>query len=83
MIPLYKLVTKAFEIPLQEARMARDKGLEELLLTASNNVVAPVNWNHGEDLPILPAGSDQAARQNYPRRWKPAWPYLRIVFQPK
>jgi hypothetical protein len=43
----------------------------------------PVNWKQGEDVIIVPAVSDEEARQNYRNGWKAVKPYLRIVPQPK
>jgi alkyl hydroperoxide reductase subunit AhpC len=43
----------------------------------------PVNWKQGDDVIILPAVSDEEAKQKYPDGWKAPKPYLRIVPQPK
>jgi hypothetical protein len=42
-----------------------------------------VNWNPGDEVIILPAVSDEEARQNYPDGWRAPKPYLRIVPQPR
>src|SRR5216683_1319669 len=42
-----------------------------------------VNWKQGDDVIILPAVSDEEAKQKYPGGWKAPKPYLRIVPQPK
>ena len=46
-------------------------------------MATPVNWKRGEDVIIVPAVSDEAAKAKYPDGWKAPKPYLRIVPQPK
>src|SRR5271165_6731331 len=57
--------------------------LDSIQLTAKHNVATPVNWKHGEDVIIVPAVSDEEAKQKYPGGWRTVKPYLRIVAQPK
>jgi alkyl hydroperoxide reductase subunit AhpC len=57
--------------------------LDSLQLTAKHKVATPVNWKQGEDVIIVPAVSDEEAKQKYPGGWKAPKPYLRIVPQPK
>jgi alkyl hydroperoxide reductase subunit AhpC len=57
--------------------------LESCQLTAKHQVATPVNWKNGEDVIIVPAVSDDAAKAKYPNGWKAPKPYLRIVPQPK
>jgi alkyl hydroperoxide reductase subunit AhpC len=57
--------------------------LDSIQLTANHKVATPVNWKQGEDVIIVPAVSDDEARQKYPEGWKTVKPYLRIVPQPK
>jgi alkyl hydroperoxide reductase subunit AhpC len=57
--------------------------LDSMQLTAKFKVATPVNWKEGEDVIILPAVSDEEAKQKYPDGWKSPKPYLRIVAQPK
>ena len=56
--------------------------LDSCQLTAKHQVATPVNWRQGEDVIIVPAVSDEAARQKFPGGWKAPKPYLRIVPQP-
>ena len=56
--------------------------IDSLQLTAKHQVATPVNWRHGEDVIIVPAVTDDAARVKYPGGWKAPKPYLRIVAQP-
>lgn len=57
--------------------------LDSMQLTAAHKVATPVNWKQGEDVIIVPAVSDEEAKQKYPGGWKAPKPYLRIVPQPK
>lgn len=57
--------------------------LDSMQLTAQHKVATPVNWKPGGDVIILPAVSDEEARQRFPEGWKAPKPYLRIVPQPK
>jgi alkyl hydroperoxide reductase subunit AhpC len=57
--------------------------IDSLQLTARHQVATPVNWKNGEDVIIVTAVSDDAAREKYPEGWKTLKPYLRIVPQPR
>jgi alkyl hydroperoxide reductase subunit AhpC len=57
--------------------------LDSMQLTAKHKVATPVNWKQGEDVIIVPAVSDDEAKQKFPGGWKAPRPYLRIVPQPK
>ena len=57
--------------------------LDSMQLTAKHKVATPVNWKPGEDVIIIPAGSDEEAKKQFPGGWKALKPYLRIVPQPK
>ena len=57
--------------------------IDSIQLTAKHKVATPVNWKNGEDVIIVPAVSDEEAKQKYPNGWKSPKPYLRIVPQPK
>lgn len=56
--------------------------IDSCQLTASHQVATPVNWKHGDDVIIVPAVSDEQAKQKYPGGWEAPLPYLRIVPQP-
>ena len=56
--------------------------VDSMQLTAKHKVATPVNWKQGDDVIILPAVSDDEAKQIYPSGWKAPRPYLRIVPQP-
>ena len=56
--------------------------IDSMQLTAEHKVATPVNWKDGQDVIILPAVSDDEAKQKYPQGWKAPKPYLRITKQP-
>ena len=56
--------------------------VDSIQLTAKYSVATPVNWQQGEDCIIVPALSDDAAKEKFPGGWKTLKPYLRIVPQP-
>jgi len=56
--------------------------LDSLQLTAREPVATPVNWIQGDNVIIVPAVSDEQAREKFPGGWKAPKPYLRIVPQP-
>jgi len=57
--------------------------LDSIQLTARHKVATPVNWKPGGDVIILPAVSDEEAKQKFANGWKAPKPYLRIVSQPE
>ena len=56
--------------------------LDSMQLTASRKVATPANWEMGDDVIIVPAVSDEEAKEVYPDGWKTVKPYLRMVSQP-
>ena len=42
-----------------------------------------MNWNPGDDVIIVPAVTDEEAKQKYPSGWQSPKPYIRIVPQPQ
>jgi alkyl hydroperoxide reductase subunit AhpC len=57
--------------------------LDSIQLTAKHKVATPVNWKNGDDVIIVPAVSDEEAKQRFPGGWKSPKPYMRVVPQPK
>jgi len=57
--------------------------LDSMQLTAKHQVATPVNWKPGNDVIIVPAVTDDMAKEKYPEGWKTVKPYLRLVKQPK
>ncbi len=56
--------------------------LDSLQLTAKHQVATPVNWQHGQEVIIVPALNDEAAKEKFPGGWRAEKPYLRYVPQP-
>ena len=56
--------------------------IDSLQLTAKYSVATPVNWKDGEDCIIVPAVSDEEAKEKFPAGWKAVKPYLRVTPQP-
>lgn len=56
--------------------------IDSLQLTANHKVATPANWNDGEEVIIVPAVSDEAAKEAFPDGWRAEKPYLRYVKQP-
>jgi len=56
--------------------------IDSLQLTADFNVATPVNWTYGEDVIIVPALSDDEAREQFPAGWNSVKPYMRMIHQP-
>ena len=57
--------------------------IDSLQLTDAHRVATPVNWKQGEDVIIVPAGTDEEAKTKFPGGWKALKPYLRLTPQPK
>ncbi len=57
--------------------------IDSLQLTADHSVATPVNWQHGEDVIIVPSLSDEEAREKFPKGWETVKPYLRVTPQPQ
>lgn len=56
--------------------------IDSLQLTANYSVATPVNWKDGDDCIIVPAVSNEEAKEKFPAGWKEVKPYLRITPQP-
>ncbi len=56
--------------------------IDSMQLTAKHKVATPVNWQHGEDVIIVPSISNEEAKKIYPQGWETVKPYLRKVKQP-
>ncbi len=57
--------------------------IDSMQLTAKHKVATPADWQHGEDVIILPSVSDEDAKLQYGEGFKTVKPYLRLVAQPK
>ncbi|HEY8545700.1 MAG TPA: peroxiredoxin [Acidimicrobiales bacterium] len=56
--------------------------IDSLQLTANHSVATPADWKHGEDVIIVPALSDEEAKEKFPQGWEAKKPYLRVTKQP-
>lgn len=56
--------------------------IDSLQLTAKYSVATPVNWKDGEDCIIVPAVTDEQAKEKFPAGWTTLKPYLRVTPQP-
>lgn len=56
--------------------------IDSLQLTAKYSVATPVNWKDGDDVIIVPAVTDEQAKEKFPAGWKALKPYLRVTPQP-
>jgi alkyl hydroperoxide reductase subunit AhpC len=56
--------------------------IDSLQLTANYSVATPADWKDGDDVIIVPAVSDEAAKEKFPAGWNAVRPYLRITKQP-
>ena len=69
--------------------MSTGRNFEELLrvidscqLTSRHKVATPANWKQGEDVIIVPAVDNEAAKELFPDGWETVKPYLRKVKDP-
>ena len=56
--------------------------IDSLQLTAYHKVATPANWKDGEDVIIVPAVSDEDAKELFPKGFDTIRPYLRVTPQP-
>ena len=80
-----KLIKLIITYPMSTGRNFDEvlRVLDSIQLTARHKVATPVNWRQGEDVIIVPAVSNEAAKEKFPNGWKAPKPYLRIVPQPE
>lgn len=53
--------------------------IDSLQLTDKQKLATPVNWRNGDAAIIVPALSDEQAKEHFPQGWKTLKPYLRYV----
>jgi len=56
--------------------------IDSLQLSAKYSVSTPADWQDGEDVIIMPAVTDEDAKQKFPKGFKALRPYLRLTPQP-
>ena len=79
-----KKVKLALSYPMSTGRNFAEilRAIDSLQLTARHQVATPANWQQGEDVIIVPAVSDDAAKVKFPDGWRAPKPYMRVVKQP-
>ncbi|MEE3337920.1 MAG: peroxiredoxin [Candidatus Latescibacterota bacterium] len=56
--------------------------IDSLQLTANHKVATPANWQDGDDCIVVPALSDDEAKELFPKGFEAEKPYLRVTPQP-
>ena len=56
--------------------------IDSMQLTAGYKVATPANWKNGEDVIIVPAVTNEEAKDMFPQGWDEQKPYLRVTKQP-
>ena len=56
--------------------------IDSLQLTADYKVATPADWKEGEDVIVVPALSDDEAKELFPKGFEAKKPYLRVTPQP-
>ena len=58
--------------------------VDSLQLTDNHKVATPANWQHGDDVVIVPSLKDEAEiKQRFPKGYTTIKPYLRLTAQPE
>jgi alkyl hydroperoxide reductase subunit AhpC len=57
--------------------------IDSLQLTAKHSVATPANWEHGEDVIIVPSVSNEDAKNKFPKGFRIVKPYLRYTPEPE
>ncbi len=79
-----KLIKAMLVYPMSSGRNFDEvlRLLDSCQLTAQHKVATPANWKNGEDVIIVPAVTNDEARERFPNGWKTIKPYFRVVPQP-
>ena len=79
-----KKVKLALSYPMSTGRNFAGilRAIDSLQLTARHQVATPANWEQDQDVIIVPAVSDAAAKAKFPDGWRAPKPYMRVVKQP-
>jgi len=79
-----KLVKLIITYPASTGRNFNEvlRVVDSLQLTANHSVATPADWNHGEDVIVVPAVSTEDAIKKFPKGVKVVRPYLRYTPQP-
>jgi alkyl hydroperoxide reductase subunit AhpC len=79
-----KLVKLIITYPASTGRNFNEvlRVVDSLQLTAKHSVATPADWNHGDDVIVVPAVSTEDAIKKFPKGVKVVKPYLRYTPQP-
>lgn len=79
-----KLVKLIITYPASTGRNFNEvlRVVDSLQLTANFSVATPADWNHGEDVIVVPAVSTEDAIKKFPKGVNVVKPYLRYTPQP-
>ncbi|MGC3940997.1 peroxiredoxin [Roseobacter sp. EG26] len=79
-----KTIRAAITYPMTAGRNFTEllRVIDSLQMTDLHKVATPANWQRGEDVIILPALQDDAAKSAFPEGWTAPRPYLRFVADP-
>src|SRR6478609_3540322 len=79
-----KLVKLIITYPASTGRNFNEvlRVIDSLQLTSNYSVATPADWNHGEDVIVVPAVSTEDAIQKFPKGVKVVKQYLRYTPQP-
>jgi thioredoxin-dependent peroxiredoxin len=79
-----KLVKLVITYPASTGRNFNEvlRVVDSLQLTANYSVATPADWNHGEDVIVVPAVSTEDAIKKFPKGVEVVKPYLRYTPQP-
>ncbi|WP_180038940.1 peroxiredoxin [Acinetobacter sp. YH16052] len=57
--------------------------VDSLQLTDKHKVATPANWQHGDDVVIVPSLKDEEIKQRFPKGYTAVTPYLRLTPHPE
>ncbi len=80
-----KTIRAAITYPMTAGRNFKEllRVIDSLQLTDTHKVATPANWQSGNEVIILPALQDDAAKAAFPQGWSAKRPYLRFVPDPR
>ena len=79
-----KRIKMSLTYPMSSGRNFNEilRVLDSCQLTANYKVATPANWKSGEDVIIIPAVNNDAAKELFPQGWTTVKPYLRTLPDP-
>jgi alkyl hydroperoxide reductase subunit AhpC len=80
-----KMIKLTISYPMSTGRNFDEvlRVIDSCQLTAKHKVATPVNWRRGDKVIIVPAVSDEEAKEKFPGGWEAPMPYIRLVEQPQ